>query len=46
MKLEIGPRPWRYAEMRVKDLETRSGLSDEQLNAKKEAAKAEGYASG
>ncbi|MGO7651727.1 hypothetical protein ACC688_29060 [Rhizobium ruizarguesonis] len=42
LKLEIGPRLWRYAEMRVKDLETRSGLSYEQLNAKKETAKAEG----
>ncbi|WP_017962937.1 hypothetical protein [Rhizobium leguminosarum] len=42
LKLEIGPRLWRYAEMRVKDLETRSGLSDEQLGAKRETAKAEG----
>ncbi|WP_157628352.1 hypothetical protein [Rhizobium leguminosarum] len=42
LKLEIGPRLWRYAEMRVKDLETGSGLSDAQLSAKRESARAEG----
>lgn len=42
LQLEIGPRLWRYAEARVKDLETRSGLSDEQLDVKRETAKAEG----
>lgn len=42
LRLEIGPRLWRYAEMRVKDLEARSRLSDEQLGAKRETAKAEG----
>ncbi|ANL70414.1 hypothetical protein AMC83_CH00376 [Rhizobium phaseoli] len=42
LKLEIGPRLWRYAEMRVRALESRSGLSNEQLSAKKETAKAEG----
>jgi len=42
LKLEIGPHLWRYAEMRVRDLEMRSGLSDEQLGAKRETAKAEG----
>ncbi|MGO8150457.1 hypothetical protein AB9F36_11650 [Rhizobium leguminosarum] len=42
LRLEIGLRVWRYAEMRVKDLEARSGLSDEQLSSKREAAKVEG----
>lgn len=42
LKLEIGPRLWRYAEMRVRALEARSGLSDKQLGAKRETAKAEG----
>lgn len=42
LKLEIGTRLWRYAEMRVRDLEARSGLSVQQLSAKRETAKAEG----
>jgi len=42
LKLDIGTRLWRHAEERVKDLEARSGLSVQQLSAKREAAKAEG----
>ncbi|MEH7879390.1 hypothetical protein V7799_18040 [Rhizobium laguerreae] len=42
LRLEIGPPLWRYAEMRVRDLEKRSGLSDGQLSAKRETAKPEG----
>lgn len=42
LRLEIGPRLWRYAEMRVRDLEARSGLSRKLLSSKRDAAKVEG----
>lgn len=42
LRLEIGPRLWRYAETRVTDLEARSGFSGQQLSEKRETAKAEG----
>ncbi|MBY3181035.1 hypothetical protein HFO24_05030 [Rhizobium laguerreae] len=42
LRLEIGPRLWRYAETRVRDLEARSGLSGLQLSVKRETAKVEG----